>query len=288
LNYNDIFSSYVSLAEEKLNNFINLYNGRVPKGIFSAVNYAVSGGGKRVRPVLLFAVADSLDVNKDNLYGFAVAIELIHSYSLVHDDLPAMDNDDYRRGKLSTHKKFGEALGILTGDALLNMSFDSMLDSICDKNSLDCAKNISKLAGISGMIKGQVLDMDDNKTLVSKELLYDIYLNKTSKLIMASVLAPSFYKQEYFEVLKEYGENLGYLFQITDDILDEESSLEVLGKTPKKDAEQNKLTAIKLFGLSGAKDMAKKHYERCIELLNHIPNNQFLLKFTDNMYTRKK
>ena len=281
MNYNDLFLGYVSLAEEKLNTFIKLYKNDVPENIYSAVEYAVSGGGKRVRPVLLFAVADSIGVDKEKLYGFAVAIELIHSYSLVHDDLPAMDNDDYRRGKLSTHKKFGEALGILTGDALLNMSFDSMLSSISDKIGLECAKNISNFAGVLGMIKGQVLDMDTNKECISEELLYDIYLNKTAKLIMASVLTPAFYKKEYFDVLKEYGENLGCLFQITDDILDEESSLEVLGKTPKKDFEQNKLTAIKLFGLDGAKKRATMHYNKCVCLLNQIPNNQFLLKFTE-------
>lgn len=283
--YLDIINNYIDNLFEKLKN-----TNRAPKILLDGMEYAVLGGGKRVRPVLALATAEMLNLSIDKVINFAVAIELIHSYSLVHDDLPAMDNDDYRRGKLSTHKKFGEANGILIGDALLNYAFELCLD--CDNldcNSLSAIKYIANCAGYSGMICGQVLDLiNENSTEFNKEKLYEIIENKTGKLISAPIVSVSKIADSiYLDKIEEFAYHLGILFQITDDILDCESNFENLGKTPHKDEEQNKLTAIKVFGLNGAKKQCEFHFNSAINSLKNIPNNDFLIQFTNYIYQRK-
>ena len=231
-----------------------------------------------------------LGLNLERVKNYAISIELIHSYSLVHDDLPAMDNDDYRRGKLSTHKKFGEAMGILIGDALLNMSFDFLLkDEDCSLNALKASKKISELAGILGMIGGQVLDVDSTNLPIEENTLYDIYEKKTAGLIVASLVAPSLLAGgKYYTELYEIGKNVGFLFQITDDILDIESDLPVLGKKIGKDEEAGKITAINVFGIKKAKERAEYHYNIAKNLLLKIPSSDFLLFLLDKIYKRNK
>ncbi len=285
------YDKYLNIFENYLSNTLNTLVKDVPSPLDQAIVYAVTDGGKRVRPVLCLAVADYLGVDTYSVLNYALAIELIHSYSLVHDDLPAMDNDDYRRGKLSTHKKFGEANGILTGDALLNLAFECCyLKDEITKNEYTAIKLIAEYAGSKGMIAGQVLDLINEKNEdVSKEILYSIYENKTAKLITLPLLVASAISgNKYFEEFKELGFNLGIMFQITDDIMDVEGSLSSIGKTPNKDAQSGKLTSIKFFGLDGAKKEAKNHYEKCKEILETIPNCKFLNEFTDLMYNRKK
>lgn len=286
IKYNEYLTKFNSFLQTQ---FAGFYH-RFPSVLAEAMQYAVEGGGKRVRPVLALATADMLGVDSGKIFNFALAIELIHSYSLVHDDLPAMDNDDYRRGKLSTHKKFGEAIGILAGDGLLNYAFEVCLhDKEFNQDQATALKIIGEYAGPSGMIAGQVLDLQNEKNPAwTEEILYSIYENKTAKLIMAPVLVASALSGgKYFDMLKEFSYNLGILFQITDDLMDEEGDLKSIGKTPHKDKEADKLTSVKVFGVEGARLRAKSHYERCKKILDEIPDSEFLKGFTDKMYLRK-
>ena len=290
LDFDAKYSEYLLFFEEGLRNRLSSFDESAPETIKKAMAYAVEGGGKRVRPVLCFAVCEMLGGDKKDVLSLALAIEFIHSYSLVHDDLPAMDNDDYRRGKFSTHKQFGEAIGILAGDALLNYAFETILS---EKNVslgyINAARIVAEYAGYSGMIGGQVLDLknEDNPAADEKDL-YDIYLNKTAKLISAPILAASqVCGGKNFDKLKEYGYNLGILFQITDDLMDAFGTYKVIGKTPHKDDAENKLTSIKIFGVEGAKSKAKEHYLKAKSIIKELDSTGFLTQFTDKMYERK-
>lgn len=282
------YSEYLEYFNKELFAFFESIKAKCFGTIEKSIEYAVKNGGKRVRPVLTLVTAEILGLKKEDVIDFAIAIEFIHSYSLVHDDLPCMDNDDFRRGKPSTHKAFGEAVGVLTGDGLLNLAFEKALDkkdfSFGDAKAL---KFIAECAGYSGMILGQVLDMEnENSTQISEETLKEIYLNKTGKLLIAALCCPSVMcGDKYLDLLKSYGENLGYLFQITDDVLDVEGELSTIGKTPHKD--ENKLSAVKVYGLNGAKDKAKEYYLLCKSILALIPNSEFLAEFTDYLYLRR-
>jgi geranylgeranyl diphosphate synthase type II len=289
--YSQSYNKYLTIFNGYLEEIYSQLDKSAPKIIIDAMRYAVSGGGKRIRPVLCLATAESLGVPFESVKEYCVAIETIHSYSLVHDDLPAMDNDDYRRGKLSTHKKFGEANGILIGDALLNFAFEHALSSDnFNQNSLKAMRVLADFAGYRGMIGGQVYDLQsENKQDFSEKDLYLIYENKTAKLItapllIASELSGGLYKKE----LSDFGYNLGVLFQIIDDIMDVEGTLESIGKTPHKDEEENKLTSIKIFGLDGAKERAKMHYDACKKAISNIPDSWFLSQLADAMYVRRK
>ena len=284
------YNKYLQVFDAELNKALNSLTS-APKLLIDAMRYAIEGGGKRIRPVLCLASAETLNVDIKSILPYCVAIECIHSYSLVHDDLPAMDNDDYRRGKLSTHKKFGEAYGILAGDALLNFAFEYCLNNTnFTKYDAAALKVLAQYAGYSGMIGGQVLDLQNEKNSVyNEDVLFSIYLNKTSKLLTAPLLiASELAGGKYKETLKEYGYKLGFMFQITDDIMDVEGTVESIGKTPNKDATEDKLTAIKVYGVDGAKDKNKQLYSRCIELLNEIDGSEFLKDFTTKIYTRNK
>ena len=290
LNYNAEYEKYLKFFNQQLNIALKSFNN-IPEQLAESMTYAIVDGGKRVRPVLLFATAEMLGLNLDEVKEFAIAIECIHSYSLVHDDLPSMDNDDYRRGKLSTHKKFGEAFGILAGDGLLNFAFEYVL-SKDDFSPLDAKalKLLAEHAGVSGMIAGQVLDLSNEKNdNVSEEVLYKIYKNKTAKLLMCPLLIASIKSgNKYFDELMQLGLNIGYMFQISDDIMDAEQSSEHIGKTANKDQIQDKLTAIKVFGVDGAKERRELHYNKCIDALNKIENADFLVKFVKKLYERTK
>lgn len=285
------YDKYLSVFNDFLQDAYESLDFNAPKTITQAMNYAVQGGGKRIRPVLCLATADALSVPFEKVKEFCVAIESIHSYSLVHDDLPAMDNDDFRRGKLSTHKKFGEANGILAGDALLNFAFEYCLSkndfTIEDAKAL---KIIAEFAGYRGMIAGQVLDLqNENNDCADEKVLYEIYFNKTAKLIMAPILvACALSGNKYYKNLYDYGYNLGILFQIIDDVMDVEGTLESIGKTPNKDKDSNKLTSVRVFGLEGAKNRAKFHYEQCKGALIGVKNSEFLALFADAMFVRRK
>lgn len=282
------YEDYLVRVNTAISDFFDKYNETVIcKDIFNAAEYAVKNGGKRVRPVMCLAAAEMLNISEKEAIKYALAIEFIHSYSLVHDDLPSMDNDDYRRGKLSTHKKFGEAMGILVGDALLNLSAEVLLSGeSLNERELAAARLIFEYSGMKGMIAGQVFDIESEKNKnPNEEFLFKISENKTAKLITAPLLVPAILSGKYIEELKKFGKNLGILFQITDDIFDATGSREKIGKTPKKDL--NKTTAITVFGLDGAKKRAEIIYAKCQEIISSIPNSDFLCDFTDFIYQRE-
>ncbi len=292
LKFDDKYRNYLTYFETNLVKTLDIHLNGVESYLANAIKYSILDGGKRIRPILCFATAEMLGTTVPEVLDYALAIECIHSYSLVHDDLPAMDNDNYRRGKLSTHKKFGEATAILAGDALLNLAFEIIL-SKQDFDSLD-AKSLqllSSCSGAQGMILGQALDLKNEKIKgnFNQTELFSIYENKTAKLIYAPLIMASVKSgYKYFEELKIYGYYLGLLFQIIDDIMDVEGTLESIGKTPHKDITEDKLTAIKVFGIEGAKRIAKKYYDECSQIIKKIPNNDFLLELTKKMYLRKK
>lgn len=292
LDFDAKYAEYLKFFNDSLNKRLSLIDcSDTPDTIKSAMKYAVSDGGKRVRPILCYAAAEMLCGSVKDVEELALAIEFIHSYSLVHDDLPCMDNDDYRRGKLSTHKKFGEAMGVLAGDALLNYAFEILLSkNDVAENYVRAAGVVAEFAGFSGMIGGQIFDIEnEKKTEFSERDLYDTYINKTAKLITAPLLAASLcLGGQYHEELKEFGYNLGVLFQITDDLLDLYGTKEEIGKTPHKDDAENKLTAIRVFGVDGAKAKAEQHYRTAKEIIAKIDGVGFLTAFTDKMYSRKK
>lgn len=289
--YNQLYNRYLNIFNEYLDAAFESLDKNAPDTITCAMKYAVQGGGKRIRPVLCLAVADILGVPFERVRNYCVAIECIHSYSLVHDDLPAMDDDDYRRGRLSTHKKFGEANGILAGDALLNFAFEFCLSKKdFDTYDVRALSILANCAGYKGMIAGQVLDLEnENCKRADETVLYNIYENKTAQLIIAPLLIASvFAENRYSENLKEFGYNMGVLFQIVDDIMDVEGNLESIGKSPNKDEKANKLTSIMLFGLDGAKKRAEFHYNKCLDSLKGMQNADFLADFAKAMYVRRK
>ena len=289
MNYETAYKRYLEYFENSLNERISSLDDRSPRIIRDAMAYAVCGGGKRVRPVLCLSTTEMLGGEISCAKNFALAIEFIHSYSLVHDDLPSMDNDDYRRGKFSTHKKFGEAYGVLAGDALLNFAFETCLSGEFGERDAKAMRIIADFSGYRGMIAGQVLDIESEKLNEPDEkTLYDIYINKTSRLLTAPLLVASeLCGGKYYSELEEFGKNLGILFQITDDFLDAEGDFNTIGKTPNKDEKENKFTSIKVFGKDGAKFRAKKHYEEARKVLEKIPGSEFLSVFLDKIYMRK-
>ncbi len=275
--------------EDELNLFLSSLDNS--NGVVESIKYAVTDGGKRIRPILCLATAEMLGIDKASVINYAIAIELIHSYSLVHDDLPCMDNDDYRRGKFSTHKQFGEDVAVLCGDALLNLSVECCLSkqnlSLYDFNAM---RVLYDCAGYKGMIGGQFLDVKNEKeNITSENLLYTIHHNKTAKLIIAPLLIASVMAgNKYYNELQALGYNLGMLFQIKDDILDVEGDFALMGKTLNKDEKSDKLTFVKLFDLNGAKKKAQEHYLKCKEILSTIQESEFLLNITEKIFSRKE
>ena len=260
-NFKIKYDEYKKIFEENLNLYIEKLNTPNEK-LLSAVKYSLLAGGKRVRPVLMLMTADMLNLDINDVMPFAVALEFIHTYSLIHDDLPAMDNDDYRRGKLTNHMVYGESFAILAGDGLLNSAFEIIIRNVKDMFSLNSARILANYAGISGMIGGQAEDIfseengfNGDSVDENYKKLTSMHLNKTGKLLTASTVIPScFLMDKYFLELKKYGENLGLLFQVTDDLLDVLSTTETLGKTVQKDVKSNKLTFVTLFGVEKASE----------------------------------
>lgn len=287
LNFNTKYDNYLSEFSRYLDEFFDNIKDSVPEKLFCGIEYSVKNGGKRLRPVLCLAVSEMLGVNRESAKRFALAIELIHSYSLVHDDLPAMDDDDYRRGVLSTHKKFGEANGILIGDALLNLSFEVMLSSVdFDKNQVNAAKIVANCSGALGMIKGQFLDINKNDR--NEKDLLEIDRFKTSKLISAAVLSASALSgNKYYDELSEYAYNLGMMFQFSDDVLDEEGDFKSMGKTLGKDKKSGKTTAVSVFGLNGAKSKIREFYDKCINSVKNISGADFLRQLAETVINRR-
>ena len=253
------------------------------------MNYTLLNGGKRVRPVLALACADLLSVSHEDILPFALAVEMIHTYSLVHDDLPAMDNDAFRRGKPSCFKAFGEANAILAGDGLLNEAYAVCLaQAHKGEAQIVAAQYLNECAGIYGMIAGQVADLVYAEQAPSSENLAYIYEHKTGKLLLASIVIASILSgNKCFFALERFAKMLGMLFQMTDDILDEIGDFSKLGKTIGKDKEENKLTCVRVYGLERAKIRTDECADDCHALLEGVNGDtQFLHDFVDFVHHR--
>ena len=245
---------FKKLLKKKLNNSI----------LSKAIYYGSNNGGKRIRPFLVNQASRIAKVDDHNSFILAASIECIHSYSLIHDDLPCMDDDDYRRGKLSTHKKFDEATAILAGDALHDLAYDLMSNNFKNINFRSNLKAINYLSlclGHKGLAFGQALDLEFENKKINKNRILNMYLNKTGKLFEFCFAAPfmlSNLKIDKVNFAKEYGLIFGLIFQIVDDFIDVTGSFKKIGKTPGKDIKQGKSTLSKLIGRDEALDLCNK------------------------------
>ena len=284
-NYVSIFETYVTEYAQKIKTN--------PDILGESMRYSLLNGGKRVRPVLALACADVLGLDHAEVLPFALALEMIHTYSLVHDDLPAMDNDDFRRGKPSSHKAFGEANAILAGDALLNEAY-----AIC---FAECAKGdkyvvassfLNECAGAYGMIAGQSADLyyTRNRLEYNEENLNYIYEHKTGKLLLAPIAIASILgDNKYYIELERFGKRLGTLFQMTDDILDVTGDFSRLGKSVGKDDKEEKLTCVRVYGIEVAKIRADMCAQDCHTVLECIDADvTFLHDLVDFVLNRTK
>jgi geranylgeranyl diphosphate synthase type II len=262
--WNERYEKYKSFFVKQLDNSVKqtelpFESGSMPQKLSEAMRYSLLAGGKRLRPVMLLAAAEAEGLKAEEAFNFAAAIEMIHTYSLIHDDLPAMDNDTLRRGKPTSHCQFGEWLAILSGDALLTEAF-YMMSLTDNKNALKAIKEIAFRSGARGMIAGQVADMHfENKNPCKDDVRY-INLHKTADLFVAAVktgLILASADESKLKAAETYGENIGFAFQITDDILDIKSNSQTLGKSIGKDEKQNKATWVKMFGIEQAKKDAQ-------------------------------
>jgi len=254
-----------------------------------AMRYAVLGGGKRVRPLLVYATGEALGFSSESLDKPAVAIELMHAYSLVHDDLPCMDDDDLRRGKKTVHKAFGEAAAVLTGDALQTLSFDILSRSdknISSENQLSMLNILTKASGISGMVMGQAIDLAAVGQVLTEQQLENMHRHKTGALINASVLMASYCsnKTDNEELkdkriaLKNYADAIGLAFQVRDDILDIQSDTETLGKQQGSDIAADKPTYPSIMGMDKAKEKLFSLHQDAIESVECFGREADLLR----------
>ena len=269
-----------------------------PETIAKGMEYAILNGGKRLRPFLLLATLELLNEDIKKGIKSAIALEMIHSYSLVHDDLPALDNDDYRRGKLTTHKVFGEAEGILIGDSLLTYAFyvfsQKNLDFLSSEQIVNIISKTSEYAGINGMIGGQMIDIQSENKKIDLETLKYIHSHKTGKLIklpieIACIIANL--EKDKREVLEEYADLIGLAFQVKDDILDVEGTFEDLGKPVGSDVDLHKATYPSILGMEESKKILNDTVEKAKEIIKNNfgdEKGKILISFADFIKDRKK
>jgi len=267
---NDLFlTAYLQdrrkIVEEALRRYLPPENSS-PVEIYKAVHYSVFAGGKRIRPILCLAAVEASGGDMAAAMPVACALELIHTYSLVHDDLPAMDNDDFRRGKPTNHKIFGKNIAILAGDALLTEAFVLLSRSekvrYSAERRLAVIQEIAQAAGISGMIGGQALDVLSEKSKPDMDVLKEIHRRKTGALIAAAVKSGALFantREDKLQALADYGMNIGLAFQIADDILNVEGDRELMGKETGSDAARGKVTYPSLLGMEYAKNKLQEH-----------------------------
>jgi len=260
------------------------------KTLYEAMKYSLLAGGKRIRPILFLAAYDLCEKPINQALPFACAIEYIHTYSLIHDDLPAMDDDDFRRGNPTNHKVFGEAVAILAGDGLLSAAYESMLKYsllfLDDQEMLKCFTKamfcISKGTGVRGMVAGQIADLEAEDTIPNETIVNFIHYNKTAAFIRACVKAGGFLGNADNNLLHDleiYGDNLGMAFQIVDDILDLTSSEEKLGHTIGKDEDEGKCTYPALYGIEKSKELAYKHINTARDAISKYYDNAEVLEY---------
>ena len=285
------------IVEDSLIELLENYRSKYPEKLAEVMEYTVMNGGKRIRPILMYMICDLFEKNNcksyDKIKEIAAALEFIHCYSLVHDDLPAMDNDDYRRGKLTVHKKYNEAIGVLVGDALLTEAFGIIANSknLGDKNKIEIISRLSEYAGFFGMVGGQFADIESEHKKVEIDTLKYIHAHKTGKLLTAAIELPMIalnIENEKYQKMVEYSKLLGIAFQIKDDILDIEGDFEEIGKKS-NDVENEKTTYPSIFGLDESKRLLQEYLEKARKIISDDFNgNQLFLELTDYFGNRKK
>ncbi|WP_231887807.1 polyprenyl synthetase family protein [Fictibacillus phosphorivorans] len=269
-----------TLVEEKMVAYLE--NLDAPETLKKSMLYSISAGGKRIRPILALAVLEAFEKNTEEVVDVVCSIEFVHTYSLIHDDLPSMDNDDYRRGKLTNHKVFGEAQAILAGDALLTESFSLIANNsyLTSDQKVQMISVLSKAAGSTGMVGGQVEDIEGENRDLSLTELESIHEKKTGKMLECSVIIGGIAAEasdEDLMHLTKYARHIGIAFQIQDDILDVTGKQEEIGKPVGSDEANLKTTYPKILGLEGAKKEMESHIHISLEHLNKIKGNTGIL-----------
>lgn len=278
-------------AEEYLSGYFKGKSG-YDQIIYEAMSYSLNIGGKRIRPLLMLLTYSLYKENYKDIIPIAGALEMIHTYSLIHDDLPAMDNDDLRRGNPTNHKVYGEAMAVLAGDGLLNQAMNIMFD-YAEKNpsSIKACSYISHMASCDGMIGGQVVDIISEGKSISEQQLKYMHSKKTGALIKAAVLSGAYLAdapEEDISKLKSYGDKLGLTFQIIDDILDVEGDTKILGKKTNSDSLNNKTTFVTLYGIAECKSISLRLTKECEDILRSInKDTAALINLTKTLLNRK-
>lgn len=277
------YAEYLKLVEDALSPQLASL-GYIPEKLFEAMDYSLSAGGKRLRPVLLLAACETLGGDVEAAFPFACALEMIHTYSLIHDDLPAMDNDDLRRGRPTNHKVFGEGMAILAGDGLLSAAMELMLRAAVrmgDLRGVRAAEAIARRAGVTGMVAGQVMDVTGEGSTPTMEKVDYIHRHKTADLLTAPIEAGFILAGADETTVAagcEYGLNLGLAFQMVDDLLDVEGDAATLGKTPGKDVAEGKLTWVAVRGIDHTRADAAAAVKKAVEALESVSGNTNFLK----------
>ncbi len=277
------FEENLSLKRELIENYIindMNFNDCSYNTVLDAMNYSVKAGGKRIRPLLMLGAYEIFSDDPQKILPFCAAIEYIHTYSLIHDDLPSMDNDDLRRGMPTCHIKYGEAMAILAGDALLNYAYEKMLESDLE-NSKQAMKVIATAAGKDGMIGGQVIDIENEGKFIELKLLNELHALKTGALIRGACLAGAVLggaNEEDAALIAEFGSLIGMSFQIKDDILDKISSADELGKPTGSDEKNGKTTYLSHFSVEECEDMIKQMTLRANEIIDAFGERGEFLK----------
>lgn len=294
MNFKDELKSRVNNIEILLNEYMPKEEG-YQKTIFEAMNYSLIAGGKRLRPILTLEACKLVGGNEKDAIPFAAAIEMIHTYSLIHDDLPALDNDDLRRGRETNHKVYGEAMAILAGDGLLNYAYEIMLRESIGKDDsnkyLKAINEIAKASGIYGMIGGQVVDIESEGKSIDKDKLDFIHMNKTAAIIIGCMRAGAIIggaSENQLENITKYAKNIGLSFQIVDDILDVVGDEVKLGKKVGSDIDNEKSTYPSLIGLDKSKEIAKNLIEEAkLSISNIDKDREFLNSLADYIVDRE-
>lgn len=294
MNFKEELKNRVVNIEDLLNEYMPKVEG-YQKTIFDSMNYSLKAGGKRLRPILTVEACKLVGGNEKDAYPFAVAIEMIHTYSLIHDDLPALDNDDLRRGRKTNHKVYGEAMAILAGDGLLNYAYEIMLRESLSKGEpekyLKAINEIGKASGIYGMIGGQVVDIESEGKSIDMEKLDFIHMNKTAAIIIGCMRAGAIIggaSEEELENVTKYAKNIGLSFQIVDDILDIVGDEAKLGKKVGSDIDNEKSTYPSLIGLEKSKETANKLIAEAKMSIDYInKDSEFLNNLADYIVDRE-
>lgn len=291
---NDTQNTYLEMIETALAQYIYPVNDGQTL-VADAMRYSIQNGGKRIRPMLTLEFCRVCGGDPKAALPFACAVEMIHTYSLIHDDLPCMDDDDLRRGKPSCHKQFGESYALLAGDGLLTLAFETLTKAtaVAPSDIVRAVCVLSNLAGINGMIGGQVIDLLSEEKQVDYDTLHCIDKLKTGALIKSAALlgciAAGVQEEAILTAAKTYAENIGLAFQVVDDILDVTSDTETLGKPVGSDEKNAKSTFVSLLGLEACKTLADKLTKDAVQALSALPNDTaFLEAFANQLAVRKK